>query len=120
METMTIAEFHDALKAQGVPKEMLVVQCPMCRTMQCPQDLIDAGAGADFDAVEKFVGFSCVGRWTGADSPRSEPDGEPCNWTLGGLLSLHKLEVVTPDGERHPRFKPATPDEARKYVQARG
>ena len=26
--------------------------------------------------------------------------------TLGGLFKIHELEVVTPDGEHHPRFMP--------------
>ena len=45
--------------------------------------------------------------------------GKPCNWTLGGLFALHKLEVVTPDGEKHPRFELATPAEAQAHMAAR-
>jgi hypothetical protein len=86
--------------------------CPRCGTVQSARDLIAAGAGADFDAVSKYLGFSCVGRFTGAGSPRKTPDGKPCNWTLGGLFALHKLEVVTPDGKRHPRFELASPEQA--------
>lgn len=120
MNTMTLQEFHEALKAQGVSSHMdFALKCPMCGTVQSGVDLIAAGAGADFDAVEKYLGFSCVGRWTGAGSPRKAPDGKPCNWTLGGLFSLHKLEVVTPDGKRHPRFEPATPAEAQALKASR-
>jgi hypothetical protein len=113
MKTMTLDEFQVALKAQGVSsRTQLALKCPRCGTVQSAEDLIAAGAGPDFDAVEKYLGFSCVGRFTGAGSPRKEPDGNPCNWTLGGLFPLHKLEGVTPDGEHHPRFEPATPEEA--------
>jgi hypothetical protein len=120
MQTMTLAEYHAAVKAQGVPThEHVAMKCPMCRTIQSASDLIAAGAGADFDAVEKYLGFSCVGRFSGAGSPRKEPDGKPCNWTLGGLFALHKLEVVTPDGKRHPRFELATPVEAQAHMVAR-
>lgn len=118
MQTMTLDEYKAAVKAQGVPHEHIAMKCPMCGVIQSGADLIKAGAGADFDEVEKYLAFSCVGRWTGAGSPRKAPDGQPCNWTLGGLFSLHKLEVVTPDGEKHPRFELATPDEARAHMAA--
>jgi hypothetical protein len=118
MKTMTLDEFKTAVLAQGVPHEHIAMVCPMCGTIQSGADLIAAGAGADFDAVEKYLGFSCVGRFTGAESPRKKPDGEPCNWTLGGLFTLHKLEVVTPDGNRHPRFELASPDEAKAHMAA--
>lgn len=118
MKTMTLDEFKAAVLAQGVPHEHIAVVCPMCGTIQSGADLIAAGAGADFDAVEKYLGFSCVGRFTGAESPRKKPDGKSCNWTLGGLFSLHRLEVVTPDGNRHPRFELASPDEAKAHMAA--
>ena len=116
MRTMTTEEFHVALKAQRVKREHLAFICPMCGTIQSAADLIAAGAGDDFDAVEKFLAFSCVGRWTGAEPPRSKPDGKPCNWSLGGLFQLHNFEVVTEDGVRHPRFPPATPEQAKAHA----
>jgi hypothetical protein len=116
---MTLDEYKVAVKAQGVPHEHIAVRCPMCDTIQSGVDLIAAGAGADFDTVERYLAFSCVGRFTGSGSPRKTPDGLPCNWTLGGLFALHKLEVVTPDGRKHPRFELATPDEARAHMSAR-
>jgi hypothetical protein len=95
------------------------MKCPMCGTIQSAADLIAAGAGPDFDAVEKYLAFSCVGRFTNAGSPRKVPDGKPCNWTLGGLFSLHKLEVVTPDGKKYPRFELASPAEAQAHKASR-
>ena len=119
MTTMTLDQFQAALLAQGVKsRDDLALVCPCCGTVQSARDLIKAGAGADFDAVEKYLGFSCVGRFTGAESPRKEKDGKPCNWMLGGFLQLHKLEVVTPDGTRHPRFMPASPAEAQAHQEA--
>jgi hypothetical protein len=116
MNRMTLDEFRAALKAQGVAShEHFAFVCPMCSTIQSSRDLIAAGAGADFDAVEKYLGFSCVGRFTDARSPRKTPDGKPCNWSLGGLFRTHKLEVVTPDGEHHPRFELATPEQAQAH-----
>ena len=113
MKTMTLQEFHAALHAQSVKSHLdFALVCPRCGTVQSGRSLMAAGAGETFDDVEKYLGFSCVGRFTGAPSPRKEPDGKPCNWTLGGLFQLHTLEVVTPDGKRHPRFEPATPEQA--------
>lgn len=119
MKTISVAELHAQLKAQGVPREHLAFVCPRCDTVQSATDLIDAGAGESFQEVEKFLGFSCVGRWTGAGGPRRKPDGNPCNWTLGGFFRLHKMEVETENGEKHPLFEPATPEKARELYEGR-
>ena len=120
MKTMTLEEFRAALKVQGMPdRTHYAFKCPACGTVQSAEDLIAAGAGSSFDEVEQYLGFSCVGRFTGAGSPRKEADGAPCNWTLGGLFKLHSLEVVTPDGKHHPHFAPATPAEAQALVASR-
>ncbi len=117
VNTMTLDDFQTALRAQGVKThEDAAFVCPMCKTVQSSRDLIRCGAGETFDDVERYLGFSCVGRWTGAGAPRKKPDGKPCNWTLGGLLSLHKLEVITPDDLRHPRFELATPEQAQTHA----
>jgi len=116
MKTLSLAEFHAAIREQDSPSvEEVGLVCPMCGTVQTGRDLIEAGAGENFDAVEKYLGFSCVGRWTDAGAPRNAPDGEPCNWTLGGLFQTHKLEVVTEDGKRHPRFEVATKAQMDEY-----
>ena len=120
MRQTTLDEFQAELKAQGVPShEHCAFVCPMCGTIQSAKDLIAAGAGENFEAVERFIGFSCVGRWTGAEGPRKAPDGKPCNWTLGGLFTLHTLKVVTPDGKAHPRFELATPEQAQAHAGTR-
>lgn len=106
MLTVTLAEFHNACRAQGVPRADIKVICPMCKTPQSANDLIAAGAGANESEVEKYLGFSCIGRWTGAYPPRKTPDGKPCDWTLGGLFKLHELEVVLPDGQTVAAFMP--------------
>ena len=116
MNTMTEKEFHEAMKSQQVPREHLAFRCPMCGTVQSAHDLIQAGAGKDFEEVSKYLGFSCLGRFTKSGAPRKEPDGSPCNWTLGGLFKMHKFEVVTEDGKHHPHFEPATAAEANVHM----
>ena len=51
-----------------------------------------------------------------AGSSRTRSDGQPCNWTLGGLFTLHKLEVITEDGQKHPRFEVTSSDHARSHA----
>jgi len=117
MRKITLEEFLAAIKAQGVPILHAAFRCPMCGTIQSAHDLIEAGAGKTFNGVEKYLAFSCVGRWTHhLPPPNVKGTQNGCNWTLGGFLPCHELVVVTPDGKEHPRFEPATPEEARAHM----
>jgi hypothetical protein len=114
MKTMQLSEFQDAIKAQGVDRQDAAFICLMCKTVQSMRDFI--AVGVDQEDAKKNIGFSCIGRKTGAGSPRKLPDGKPCNWSLGGLLRLHEIEVVTPDGT-HPFFEIATPEQAQAHAK---
>lgn len=119
MQRIDITEYHSRLKAQGVSsREHIASKCPMCGTVQSFRSLINAGAGATEADVEKYHSFSCVGRFTGAEGPRKKNDGKPCNWTLGGLFSLHNLEVTDKEGTIHPIFEPASPEEAQELERS--
>ncbi|MEH6490723.1 VVA0879 family protein [Halopseudomonas sp.] len=116
MLTMTLEEVRNAAKAQSPSSVEVVYKCPMCGTLQSGNDLIAAGAGEDYEAVSKYAGFSCVGRFTGKGGPSKEKGkNHGCNWTLGGLFQMHEFEVVTPDGNRHPLFELASKDEAEAH-----
>lgn len=118
MKTQTLDEYLAELKSQGVPRNHLAMRCPMCGTIQSGQDMIAAGAGKDFDEIEKYLGFSCIGRWTHHKPPPKEKGTQHgCNWTLGGLLRICNLVVVTPDGEKHFRFDVCTPEEAQAHMR---
>lgn len=118
MKTLTLDQFQQACRDQGVlAREDYAFVCPMCGTLQSARDLIAAGAGGTFEEVESYLGYSCVGRFTGAPTPRRSPDGKPCNWTLGGLFRTHKLEVLTSDGRHHPHFELGTPEQAQKHAE---
>jgi hypothetical protein len=119
MKTMTIAEYHAALKAQGTKdRAKLCMICPMCGTIQNAEDLIRAGAGATFEDVEQYLGFSCVGRWTHQKPPPKVKGTQVgCDWTLGGFLPCCDLVVVTEDGQKHPRFDVATPEQSQAYLE---
>lgn len=119
MKTITLDELHAACKEQANTNLQIVFKCPMCGCLQMGQDFIDAGCVTGSDKAMNYAGFSCIGRFTGAKGPRKTPDGQPCNWTLGGLFQMHKLEVVTPDGQTHPHFELATLQEAEQYRKER-
>lgn len=120
MTTLTLEEYHATLKAQLVPTEHLAMRCPLCGTIQSAADLIAAGAGKTFDEVETYLGFSCVGRWTHRKPPPKKKGTQiGCDWTLGGLLRIHELAVITPDGKSHPRFALCTPEEAMAHMRGR-
>jgi len=119
---ITVEEFLAEARAQGAKtNEDIVFVCPACGTLQSGKDLIAAGAGKTFDDVAAQVGYSCIGRWHGAGDPRPQQDGKACNWSLGGLLHIHQLEIIAEDGEQCPRFALATPEQAQAHrAQADG
>ncbi len=106
IKTVTLEEYETLLKSQGhFNAEDVTFMCPRCGTIQSARDLMDAGVGETLDEVDKYLAFSCVGRWN---------DKKGCNWTLGGLFQIHNFAVVTPDGVQHPRFEPMTIEEAKE------
>lgn len=117
-EIVDLAEFKRRLDAQMVPKPDVAFVCPMCRTVQSRRDFL--GVGMKPDDVQKYLAYSCIGRWTGAAGPRAKPDGKPCDWTLGGLLSLHRFAVKTKitgaESKLYPYFEPATPEQAQAHA----
>lgn len=114
---ITLEEFKAELKAQGVQRRLdYAFICPCCKTLQSGADLVAAGAGDEAEVMGKYIGFSCVGRFTGKGQPRRNPDGEACNWTLGGLLQLHELEVIDGNEKVHQHFEIATPEQAQAHA----
>lgn len=116
MRTITHQQFSDEIRAQGTPMLHYAFKCPVCGTLQSATDLIKAGVGSTFEEVETSLAFSCVGRFTNAGPhKKDEPPGRGCDWTLGGFLHAHTLEVVTLDGKHHAHFEVATPEEALEH-----
>lgn len=68
-------------------------KCPNCGNIQTAQDFIDNGA----ERHKTFSYYSCIGRYV---------KNKGCNWTLGGLLQMHKTCVLK-DGEVFPVFEMA-------------
>lgn len=116
IRTLSVPEFHAELKAQGVSHQRhYALKCASCGTVQSMASLVAAGATPE--EAERKIGFSCEGRLTNAGPWPSNPSAERratrgCDWSLGGFFRIHKLEVITPDGEKNPRFEIASPEEA--------
>jgi hypothetical protein len=113
-------EFTARCREQGVPREHVAFRCVVCGTVQSVASL--EAAGLDPEDAEQTVGFSCVGRKTGAgpwDPKREGRDRRPgCDWTLGGLFAIHDLEITGPGGGTRASFRLATPAAARQLMQA--
>lgn len=114
MKTMSQEEFLAEAKRRFGPKiRDWKFVCPMCGTVQSGQQLLDAvlAAGGKKDDVDGYIAFSCIGRFTGqgdagiAAKAKGEKWERGCNWTLGGFLQFHELEVVMPDGYKRPAFE---------------
>jgi hypothetical protein len=118
MRTVTLQEYLAELRAQGVPRLHVAHVCPVCKTVQSLSSLLATGKFKDAEDAERYEGFSCIGRNTNAGPHRDGHDGIGCDWTLGGLLTLHTLEVIAEDGTKHMRFEPATKEQAKVLMTA--
>lgn len=76
--------------------------CPKCSNVQCGKDFEEIGVSRDEWVFQVY--YSCIGRST---------KSKGCDWTLGGLISLHKT-VVFSDGNISPVFEMADVDERSK------
>lgn len=98
---ISMDEFKARLEAQDVPSEHFAFRCPHCGHIQSPASLVQYMEGKD---AGNTAYCCCEGRFNSG--------GPGCDWTLGGMLRIHTLEVITDDGHVVPVFEPATPEEA--------
>lgn len=101
---ITMAEFLALLQAQGVPPEHYAFKCVKCGHIQSAASLVRYRPAADAGNLAYYL---CEGRFNATVG---------CNWTLGGLFPIHKLEVLTDEGLVVPVFEPATPEEAQALM----
>jgi hypothetical protein len=130
MKTISASDFHAALAAQGVPREHIALKCPVCATVQSLGEFRKAVAAASPEHLRTYFGkeainpelhfgFDCIGRVTGTGPwVKDEAPGRGCNWSLGGFLKAHRIEVTLSDGTAEPMFEPATPEEAQAHMHA--
>lgn len=120
IECIPVSEFHARLDAQRVGKFEVAVVCPVCGTIQSVASLV--AAGATHEDAQRKLGFACEGRFTNAGPWARKPSRarkakRGCDWSLGGLFKIHTLEVEI-DGEVHPCFEVATPEQAQTLAAA--
>jgi len=95
MRTVKLSDFIEEAKRRfGDDSRKWKFKCPQCKTVQSAEDLVAAGVSKD--DVERFVGFSCIGRFK---------EGVGCDWTLGGLFQIHEIEIEDEDGKMHRHFE---------------
>ena len=101
--TLTFKEWVEkGTKLYGKDRKKWKFKCVQCGEIQSMEDF------EKLDIKEKeaetYIGFSCIGRFT---------EDKGCNWTLGGLFQIHKLEIVDPNNEntKHPVFEFADEEE---------
>jgi len=96
MKRLTRQEWFD-LGRQKFGDDLMkwIFVCPICGTEQKGNDLIKAGVQDDY--IERYLGFSCIGRFNKSQIG--------CDWTLGGLFRIHKLEVILDNGTHRPIFE---------------
>lgn len=109
MKQMTHEEFLAEGKRRFGPKARhWKFVCPACGTVQTGQQYLDAGVSEE--DVFDVIAYSCIGRFTGQGDAgilahhRGEKWDKGCNWTLGGLLRIHTLEVLI-EGRARPTFE---------------
>lgn len=112
MRTITQDELHAEMTARfGADPRKWKFKCPACGTAQSAEDFFAVGFKPGTGEVNKYLGFSCIGRFTNAGDKgiaaknAGKPWDKGCNWTLGGLLHIHELEVILPDGSKQPAFE---------------
>jgi hypothetical protein len=90
--------------------------CPVCGTIQSAIDFFEAKV--ESARISNYLGFSCIGRFTGAGPyKKNGPQQKGCDWTLGGLFHLHRLEVIDEQGVIHPVFEFAAGEEKKEADQ---
>jgi hypothetical protein len=93
MEVLTLEEwFAKAVKLYGSDKKNWKFKCPNCGQTQSLNDFLENSVSKP---DEKFY-FSCIGRWV---------KDRGCDWTLGGLLKIHSVEVISKEGKKVPVFE---------------
>ena len=101
----TYGEWLDEAKKRfGMDATKWKFVCVACGHVQSMSSVMDTDPDQSVDSVQEWINFSCEGRFN---------KGHGCNWTLGGLMQLHPVEVAK-DGEEKPvrcfEFYPATQD----------
>ena len=92
---MTFAEWKiEGERKFGSDTAKWAFECPACHFVQTVEMCRAAGV------PEASIGFSCIGRWSGAKREAFTPKqtNGPCNYAGGGLFRINPVRVEFPDG----------------------
>lgn len=105
MKRITSKEFRrEATKLYGPDPIKWKVICPLCKTKQSAEDLINAGVKKE--EAHKYIGIFCIGRWINSGPyDKTKSKGKGCDLSLGGLFKAHRLEIIDYKGDSHPCFE---------------
>ena len=95
MKQITLEDWRrEAAERFGPDRKDWAFQCPACGNVQSIASVLDHNPDLEGD-LGAWIYFACEGRHT---------PGHGCDWSLGGLLRIHKVEVLS-DGEATPAFE---------------
>jgi phage terminase large subunit GpA-like protein len=72
-------------KLYGPDLRKWLFECPSCGHVQSAELALQRNPSLDIDRMRSWIYYACEGRHT---------KGQGCDWTLGGLLRIHSLEVM--------------------------
>lgn len=89
MATLSVEQWRAAaIELFGEDELLWRWKCPSCGHIASTQDYKNAGAPST------AVGFSCVGRWSGATQEAFADGPGPCSYAGGGLLRINPVTVM--------------------------
>ena len=93
---MTYREWvRQAILLFGEDSDKWSFKCPSCGHVQSIESIMKHDPSLKSDDIAQWINFSCEGRTN---------KGQGCDWTLGGLFHVHKIEILR-DGRSHPTFE---------------
>lgn len=106
-------EWMQLMNSQLVPREHVSYICPECGKIQSAQNLYDTGEFQTIDDALIKIGYSCIGLHKRKIDPKTGLRmGLGCDFTFDDDKKLKKILVQDSNGNMHPRFQLATPEQA--------
>ena len=94
IEKIDIKDWFDKGKQlYGDDRDNWVFKCPICGNRQSVNSVLIKNPKLKAEDVRDWIYFNCEGRYTKRVG---------CDWTLGGLFQIHRVEVMV-DGKRRNR-----------------
>ena len=86
MKKLSFEEWKDkAIELFGKDSKDWRFVCPSCGHIQSVKSVLEHNPSLDPNNIQNWINYNCEGRYN---------EGEGCDWTLGGLFKIHKLEII--------------------------